>query len=216
MSIMNINAISPVVGCIAKKIQMSRMIVKGCWVGVTLLWVPKMTVIGTKVYENKRSLQIGVQECRSALLPKPQRAECEKLQIPALKIRKEFRCTDDREFQPGETISPADVFEIGQTISVGGITIGRGMSGVIKRHNFSGGNASHGTSKAHRQMGSTGCNTHPGRVFKNKKMPGHYGCERVTHHGITVIAIDSEHEIIALAGSVPGKEGWVELKHRGC
>jgi large subunit ribosomal protein L3 len=210
--------IQPIVNSLfAKKVGMSRMLIEDKWIGVTLLWAPIMTVVNRKTYVSSGTerdvVQVGFDPCRNNVLAKPQRAELEARQLSAFRMRRELTC--NKILESGAEINPGDVCEVGQELSVTARTIGRGTTGVMKRHNFGGGRASHGTSKAHRQMGSTGYgNTSPARVFKNKKMPGHYGNESVTHHGLRVVAIDQHNQIIALRGSVPGKQGWVKLFHR--
>jgi len=210
--------IQPIVNSLfAKKVQMSRMVVDGRWMGVTLVWTPDMTVIAKKTYgegsDARTVAQVGFNECRASLLAKPQRAEFERHGLSAYRMRREVTC--NRDMMVGDRITSDLVFEVGQEVSVTGQTIGRGTAGVMKRHNFAGNRASHGASKVHRQMGSTAYgNTSPAHVFKNKKMPGHYGDERVTHHGLRIVAIDTNDQIMALRGSLPGKEGWVKLFYR--
>lgn len=200
-------------GCVAQKIKMSRMFIDDMWIPVTLFWAPKMVCIKhTKDDRSGKTVaQFGTCEKRKKLIAKPQRAELEKSDLPMFAIRKEFACMDS--ISPKQSVSPCELFKKNDKIAITGTTIGRGMTGVMKRHNFGGGNASHGTSKAHRQMGSTGCNTMPSRVFKGKKMPGHYGCEQITCYS-KIIATDPTQEIIAIMGSAPGKEGWVRIKLR--
>ncbi len=121
-------------------------------------------------------------------------------------IIKEIKGEFDPEiFKPGKELSPS-IFEVGEKVDVIGYTKGRGFAGVMKRWNFRGGPASHG-SKSHRRPGSIGQTTDPGRVWKGKKMAGHYGNERKTIHNLTVIYVDAENKIIGLKGSVPGPRG---------
>lgn len=91
-------------------------------------------------------------------------------------------------------------------ISVQGTTKGKGFAGVMKRHNFKGGRASHGNSLAHRTPGSTGCRQDPGRVMKGKRMPGHMGNVKTTQHNLQILDIDQENSIIVVKGSVPGNK----------
>jgi len=124
----------------------------------------------------------------------------------------EFRVASDAEFEAGQELNAA-MFEIGQKIDVAGISKGRGFAGVMKRYNFGGGRATHGAEKVHRQMGSTGQCQWPGRVFPGKKMPGHYGSERVNVQNLVVVRIDQEQNRILVKGAVPGsKNGIVELR----
>jgi large subunit ribosomal protein L3 len=97
-------------------------------------------------------------------------------------------------------------FEPGQKIDVSGDTIGRGFSGYQKRHGFSRGPMSHG-SKNHREPGSTGAGTTPGRVYPGKRMAGRYGGKQITTRGLTILKVDTEHNLLVVKGSVPGKPG---------
>ena len=103
----------------------------------------------------------------------------------------------------------ADHFEAGQFVDVTGTSIGKGFAGAMKRHNFGGLRASHGVSVVHRSHGSTGNRQDPGKVFKNKKMAGHMGCERVTKLNLKVHLIDAERGLIYIHGSVPGHKNGV-------
>ncbi len=113
---------------------------------------------------------------------------------------------------------PIEGFQVGQEITVGvfqgvvavdviGTTKGRGFQGVMKRHNFRGQRASHGVKKVHRHQGSTGCNTWPARIFKGKRMAGHYGHERVTVRNLRLVRIDVENHLLVVRGAVPGPNG---------
>src|SRR5262249_29660552 len=107
----------------------------------------------------------------------------------------------------------ADHFVAGQKVDVTGITIGRGFTGAMKRWNFRGLEASHGVSISHRSLGGTGGRQDPGKTFKNKKMHGHYGDERVTTQNVEVAKVDVERGLIMLRGAVPGaKGGWVMVR----
>lgn len=124
---------------------------------------------------------------------------------------REFRVAADAEFELGQELN-ATMFEVGQKLDVAGTSKGRGFAGVMKRYNFAGGRATHGAEKTHRQMGSTGQCQWPGRVFPGKKMPGHYGAERVTVQNIEVLRVDEEQNRILVKGAVPGsKNGLLEL-----
>jgi large subunit ribosomal protein L3 len=107
----------------------------------------------------------------------------------------------------------ADHFVSGQKVDVCGVTIGKGFSGAMKRWNFGGLRATHGVSVSHRSHGSTGQRQDPGRVFKGKKMAGHFGVERVTTLNLEVVRTDAERGLILVRGAVPGPDnGWVEIR----
>ncbi len=118
----------------------------------------------------------------------------------------EFRITSEEEL-PEDGELKVDMFEVGQMVDVSGTTIGKGYSGVIKRHNFSHQRNSHGNSLSHRAPGSIGqCQT-PGRVFKGKKMAGHMGNVKSTTQNLEIIRVDSERNLLLIKGSVPGAKG---------
>jgi large subunit ribosomal protein L3 len=107
----------------------------------------------------------------------------------------------------------ADHFVVGQFVDVTGTTIGKGFAGGMKRWNFGGLRASHGVSISHRSIGSTGGRQDPGKTFKNKKMPGHLGVERVTTLNLKVVQTDTERGLILVEGAVPGhKGGWITVR----
>ncbi|MAB09470.1 MAG: 50S ribosomal protein L3, partial [Hyphomonas sp.] len=124
---------------------------------------------------------------------------------------KEFRVSGDLP-EVGATVL-ADHFAIGQKVDVAALTIGKGFSGAMKRWNFGGLRATHGVSISHRSHGSTGANQDPGRVWKGKKMAGHYGVERVTTQNIEVVRTDVDRGLILVKGAVPGHDGaFVEIR----
>ena len=124
----------------------------------------------------------------------------------------EFRVDDGNLLAVGDEIL-ASHFVPGQKVDVTGITIGRGFTGAMKRWNFRGLEASHGVSISHRSLGGTGGRQDPGKTFKNKKMHGHYGDERVTTQNVEVAKVDVERGLIMVRGAVPGsKGGWVMIR----
>jgi large subunit ribosomal protein L3 len=124
----------------------------------------------------------------------------------------EFRVSADALVDVGAELG-ADHFLAGQFVDVTGTSIGKGFAGSMKRHNFGGLRATHGVSVSHRSHGSTGNRQDPGRVFKGKKMAGHYGVERVTTLNLEVVRTDAERGLILVRGAVPGPDnGWVEVR----
>lgn len=124
----------------------------------------------------------------------------------------------DATFEVGQTITVQELFEIGSRVDVVGTSIGKGFAGVMKRHHMAGFSATHGTHEYFRHGGSIGCRKFPGRVFKNKRMAGHMGDERVLQEGLEVVAVYPEDNALLVRGSVPGpKNGYVfvreSLKH---
>jgi large subunit ribosomal protein L3 len=124
----------------------------------------------------------------------------------------EFRVSDDGLIPVGAEIT-ADHFVVGQYVDVTGTSIGKGYAGGMKRWNFGGLRASHGVSISHRSIGSTGGRQDPGKTFKNKKMPGHMGVDRVTTLNLKVVQTDVERGLILVEGAVPGaKGGWITVR----
>ena len=120
----------------------------------------------------------------------------------------EFRLDDTASLNIGDVIT-ADVFAVGEKVDVSGTTKGRGFSGVIKRWGAHRLRMSHGTGPVHRQVGSMGANSDPSRVFKNKKMAGQYGNEKVTMLNLEIVKIDADNNLIAVKGAVPGSRGGI-------
>ena len=126
----------------------------------------------------------------------------------------ELRVPDTAAFSPGEEIK-ADVFEPGEVVDVIGVTKGKGFAGAMKRHNFGGLGASHGTQKKHRSPGSIGACATPARVFKGTRMAGHMGHTRVTTLNLKVIKVDPERNIMLIRGAVPGPRGGLIMVRSG-
>ena len=159
------------------------------------------------------AIQVAFGDIRESLVNKPKKGHFTKAGIPVKRFVKEFRLEDTSAYEVGSEIK-AEVFAAGDKIDVTGISKGKGFQGVIKRHNFSRGPMSHG-SKFHRAVGSMGASSDPSRTFKNKKMPGHMGCEKVTIQNLTVVKVYPEKNIILVKGAVPGpNKGLVTIKNR--
>jgi large subunit ribosomal protein L3 len=133
-----------------------------------------------------------------------------KAKVEPKKHLAEFRVTDDALLEVGSELS-VEHFVPGQFVDVIGTTIGKGFAGGMKRHNFGGLRATHGVSVSHRSHGSTGQRQDPGKTFKNKKMAGHLGDERVTTQNLRVVATDPARGLIMLRGAVPGANGNVVM-----
>jgi large subunit ribosomal protein L3 len=135
-----------------------------------------------------------------------------KAQVEPKKRVVEFRVSEDNLIEPGSELT-AEHFVPGQKVDVAGRSIGKGFAGAMKRWNFGGLRASHGVSISHRSHGSTGQCQDPGKVFKGKKMAGHYGDARITLQNLEVVRVDAEDGYILVRGSVPGASGsWVEIR----
>ena len=202
-------------GLIAKKIGMSRLFnEQGQQVPVTVLQVDKCQVVAQKTPDKNgyAALQIGIVNAKPSRLSKPMRGKFAAVKVtPKVKLA-EFRVSPNNMIDIGAEIT-ADHFVIGQYVDVSAVSIGKGFAGVIKRHGFHGGRASHGVSLSHRVPGSTGQCQDPGKVFKGKKMPGHMGRKKVTTQNLTVVDANAEEGILLVKGAVPGaRGGWVYIR----
>lgn len=196
-------------GLVAKKVGMTRIFNEnGQHVPVTVLQVDGAQVVANRTEEKDgyTAMQVGTFAKKAQRVSKPELGHFRKAGVEPKQKLVEFRVTPENLVAPGTELK-VDHFEAGQLVDVRGTTKGRGFTGVMVRWNFGGGRASHGNSVSHRSHGSTGQRQDPGRVFKNKKMAGHYGAENVTTHNLEVVRIDADKGLILLKGSVPGAKG---------
>jgi len=202
-------------GVIAKKMGMMRVFAEdGAHVPVTVLQLEKLTVVGNRTQEKDGyvSVVLGAGSPKVKRMTKAERGQFAKVNVEPKSKIVEFRVDADGLVPVGAEIT-ADHYIPGQTIDVSGTSVGKGFAGAMKRWNFGGLRATHGVSVSHRSHGSTGQRQDPGKVFKNKKMAGHLGDERVTTQNLTVVRVDAARGLIFVKGSVPGAEGsWVEVR----
>lgn len=202
-------------GVIAKKMGMMRLFAEdGAHVPVTVLSLEGCQVVAHRTAEKDGyvALQLGAGEVKAKNLSKGVRGHFAKSNVAAKAKLVEFRVEPEFLAPVGAAIT-ADHFVPGQKVDVAGITIGKGFAGAMKRWNFGGLRATHGVSVSHRSHGSTGQRQDPGKVFKNKKMAGHLGQERVTTQNLEVVRVDVERGLIFVRGAVPGAENsWVEVR----
>ena len=202
-------------GLIAQKLGMTRVFTdEGNHVPVTVLRVEQCQVVAQRTQENDgyTALQLGVGAAKVKNVTKPQRGHFAKAKVEPKAKLAEFRVSEDALVPVGAEITAAH-FVPGQYVDVTGTSIGKGFAGGMKRHNFGGLRATHGVSVSHRSLGSTGQRQDPGKTFKNKKMAGHLGNERVTTQSLQVVGADAERGLILIKGAVPGSaKGWVLVK----
>ncbi|MGK9168662.1 50S ribosomal protein L3 [Inquilinus limosus] len=202
-------------GLIAQKLGMTRIFdAEGQHVPVTVLKLDGVQVVAVKTEETDgyTAVQLGAGKAKVKNVSKAVRGHFAKAQVEPKKKLVEFRVSTDALLSVGDELT-ADHFVAGQVVDVTGTSIGKGYAGVMKRWNFGGLRASHGVSVVHRSHGSTGQRQDPGKVFKNKKMAGHLGAERVTVQNLTVVTTDVERGLIMVKGAVPGAEGgWVLIR----
>lgn len=196
------------IGLLGNKIGMTQIFDEtGNIIPVTILKVGPcvITQVKTKAKDGYDSIQVGYNNVSSKSLTQPELGHLQKSNIQSLKYLKEFRLSDDHEFEVGQILK-VDLLSPGQLVNVKGKSIGKGFSGLQKRHNFTRGPMTHG-SKNHRAPGSIGMGTTPGRVLPGKKMAGQLGNKVTTIKKLKVIQLNLEENILVIKGSVPGKPG---------
>jgi large subunit ribosomal protein L3 len=197
-----------VIGLLGNKIGMTQIFDEsGNIIPVTILKVGPcvITQIKTEAKDGYNSIQIGYGNVSSKALTQPELGHLQKSNIQPLKYLKEFQINETNDFKIGQVLN-VDVFEPGQLVNIRGKSIGKGFSGLQKRHNFSRGPMTHG-SKNHRAPGSIGMGTTPGRVLPGKRMAGQLGNKITTIKKLKVIQINSDENILVIKGAVPGKPG---------
>jgi large subunit ribosomal protein L3 len=200
-------------GLLAQKLGMTRIFTDdGNHIPVSVLKIENCQVIAVRTQEKDgyTAVQLGVGIAKTKNVSKPQRGHFAKAKVEPKARLAEFRVSEDALLEVGAEITAAH-FVAGQYVDVVGISIGKGFAGAMKRHNFAGLRASHGVSVSHRSHGSTGQRQSPGKMFKNKKMAGHLGAERVTTQSLEVMAADAERGVLMIKGSVPGSPGGFVL-----
>ena len=197
-----------VVGLIGNKIGMTQIFDEtGNIIPVTVLKVGPcvVTQVKTKSKDGYDAIQVGYKNVSSKTLTQPELGHLQKSNIQPLRYLKEFKVSDSNEFSTGQILN-VDSFEAGQLVNIKGRNVGKGYSGLQKRHNFARGPMTHG-SKNHREPGSIGMGTTPGRVLPGKKMAGQLGNKITTVKKLKVIQINAEENILVIKGSVAGKPG---------
>lgn len=198
-------------GLIGKKIGMTQIFDEaGNAVPVTVVEAGPCVVTQKKTTENDgyEAVQVGFGDVKVARVNKPMKGHFDKANVAPKKTLKEFRLDDISSINVGDILK-ADVFAAGDVVDVKGTSKGHGIAGAIKRWNFSRLRMSHGTGPNHRHAGSLGACSSPSRVFKGKKMAGHYGHETVTVQNLTVVKVDAESNLIAIKGAIPGPKGGI-------
>lgn len=196
---------------LGKKVGMTQLFTdEGLAVPVTVIEAGPCQVIQKKTVEKDgySAVQVGFGEKREKLFNKPEKGHFNKAGVRPLRFLRELRLEDSDSYQVGQEIK-ADLFNSGEKVDVVGTSKGRGFAGGIKRHGFHRGPMAHG-SKYHRRPGSLGAKG-PARVFKGRKLPGHYGAERVTVQNLEVVRVDADRNLLALKGAVPGPRGGLVI-----
>jgi large subunit ribosomal protein L3 len=199
-------------GLIGKKIGMTQIFDEnGSAIPVTVIeagpcFVTQIRTIATDDYS---AVQLGFGEVPSKRLSGGELGHLKRNNVPPLRYMREFR-TKNPDVKEGDQIK-VDVFAQGEHVDVIGTSIGKGFQGAVKRYHFRGGPKTHGQSDRHRAPGSSGSGTTPGRVYRGKRRAGHMGSDRVTAQNLKVMLVDTERNILAVRGSIPGSKGSVVM-----
>jgi large subunit ribosomal protein L3 len=205
-------------GLIGKKVGMTQVFsADGNAIPVTVIDVSTCEVVGkrTQATDEYTAVVLGIEDAKEKHLTKAQIGSFKKAGAKAKRILKEFRISeaDLATFNVGDAVKPENFFKVGELVDVQGVTKGRGYQGVMKRWNFRGFGQTHGTHEYRRHPGAIGQRKTPGRVYPNKKLPGHYGVEKVSMTNLTVVEIIAEKNLILVQGAVPGhNDGLVVVK----
>src|SRR5687768_3295532 len=199
------------IGVIGRKVGMTEVFMEdGTLVPVSVVAVEPNTVTALRTTERDGYNAVQLGAGRSRRLTRPRLGQLKDL--PPVKDAREFRLDDISEYEVGQTLD-VSLFAAGDVIDVTGVSKGRGFAGTIKRHNFRRGPETHG-SDSHRQPGSIGAGTYPGKVFKGTPMAGRMGNDRVTVKKMTVVRTDAERNLLLVKGPVPGPRGALVVVRR--
>ncbi|HNV23740.1 MAG TPA: 50S ribosomal protein L3 [Candidatus Omnitrophota bacterium] len=188
-------------GLVGKKLGMTQIFDKeGNIIPVTVVEVGPCKILELK--ENPIKVKIGFGEVKDSKVSRPIAGYFKKLAMSPMKIVKEFKSTDNKDYKVGQELK-ADFFKPGDFVNLTATSIGKGFQGGMKRWNWSGGPAGHG-SMHHRRIGSIGASSDPSRVLKGTNMPGHMGARTITTQGLRVIDVDTENNVVLVKGAIPG------------
>lgn len=204
-------------GLVGRKVGMTRVFTDdGQTIPVTVLDVSnnRVTQIKTPATDGYAAVQVTFGTRRASRVSKPAAGHLAKAGVEAGHVLKEFRVAADQlaNFKAGDVIG-VTIFQPGQKVDVTGTSVGKGFSGVIKRHHFSSNRASHGNSVSHNKPGSIGMNQDPGRVFPGKRMAGHLGDVQRTMQNLEIVRVDEARQLLLVKGAVPGSRGSDVVVH---
>jgi len=202
------------VGILGRKLGMTQIFMEdGEACPVTVVEAGPCCVVQVKTADNDgyEAVKVGFIEVKEKKLRRPEGGVCKKAGVKPYKMLKEFPVGG---LKVGEFIT-VEKFAKGDRVSVSGISKGKGFQGVMKRHHFAGGPGSHG-SMFNRAPGSIGASSYPSRVWKNQKLPGHMGSEKITVKNVEVVEVRAEQNLLLIRGAVPGAKGsFIEIKKEG-
>lgn len=200
-------------GILGRKLGMTRVFTEdGTVTAVTAVKAGPCPIVQIKDAEKDgyTALQVGFEDIPERLVNKPLKGHLAKAGKGLYRTLQEFRVDSLDGYELGQDLT-VEMFKAGEVVKVTGTSKGKGFQGVMKRHHFSGLRDSHGAEKVHRSPGSIGNRTQPGRIFKNKRMPGHMGDRRVTIKNIEIFEILPEENVILVKGQVPGAKGGLVM-----
>lgn len=200
-------------GILGRKLGMTRVFSgEGAAVPVTVIEAGPcpVTQIKSEAKDGYNALQIGFQDAKEKHVTKPMRGHFAKAESGLFRHTREIRLNDAPDKKLGDKLT-VEIFAPGEKVKITGKSIGKGYQGRMRRWNFAGAKDTHGTEKVHRNNGSIGNNTFPGRVFKGRKMAGHWGDETVTELGLEIVGVRPEDNVILVKGSVPGPKNGLVL-----
>ena len=207
----------PVAGIIGKKVGMTQVFAEdGRALPVTVIEAGPCVVVPRKSREKDgySAVQLGLVEGRKVKkVTKPMQGHFAKAGLPPCKVVREMRVADGDEAKVGDKVS-VELFAPGDRVDIIGVSKGKGFQGVVKRHHFRGGDATHG-SMFHRAPGGIGASAYPSRVLKGMRAAGHMGSDRVTARNLTVVRIDTENNLLIVKGAVPGAGGGYVVIRKG-
>ena len=203
------------VGIMGKKVGMTQIFKEnGDVIPVTVIKAGPCAVFQKKSKDKDKycALQLGFESAKEKNITKPRLGHMKKVAMGPVRYLREFRVdeTELEKYEMGQEIT-VDIFKEGDYINISGISKGKGFAGVMKRHNFAGAPGGHGTHNYKRHGGSIGASATPSRVFKNKKMPGRMGTQKITAPNIQVVRVQKEHDCLIVKGSVPGPNNGLIL-----
>lgn len=196
-------------GILGRKIGMTQLFVDDHAVGATVIETAPCVIVQIKTVESDgyNALQLGYDEVKESKVTRPIAGHFGKAGVAPHRHLFEIRVDNPEDYSVGDTMS-VDLFEEGDKVDIAGLTKGHGFQGVVKRWNFAGGPATHG-SHFHRRPGSVGNCVKPGRVIKGKKLPGQMGSRRTTVRALQVLRVDPERNLLIVKGSTPGSRGTI-------
>jgi len=204
-------------GLIGKKVGMTQLFgADGSVIPVTVIETGPCVVVQKKeaARDGYNALQVGFGAKKNQRLNKPEQGHLKKVGKGAFHVLREFRSENVSQYEVGQEIRVSDLFKTGDRVDIAGTSKGRGFAGVIKRWSFGGFPASHGTHEYFRHGGSIGNRSFPGRVFKGKRMAGHWGAERVSVQNLEVVEVRPDGNLLLVRGAVPGSKGGVLFVQR--